>query len=569
MTQPTKSDVERQAEVAAATWQGGASGTTKTGNPIIDAEDIQPEQKPDLGCGILGRYPIISVTSFAAIGIGIGVGLSYWDPEDPEAKEKALKWIGLIGDLFIRALKAVVLPLVFCNVAVSIVDMIGQGRASSVGWKTIGLYIMTTLIASIIGLISVLIFQSQFTTGTFDETNEAYVALGCTDPGSVVMEDSTDSSLTCVADGNLTSPFSQFELLDLSGSLARADGAGFADLSMSDTVYAGVFLKMITDNVFFSFVDGNFAAVIIFAIVFGIALGKIYFEQEEEKLKDGSTGQTDAEMAVKFFTAMGEILLKMINWIIAVTPFAVCSLIAQAIGSQDDLAGAFGNVGWLIAANLVGYIGHFLVTDVGLHWLLTRKNPFAYLRFIIPAQTTALACASSAATLPVTLRCVKATGQVPDDIRTFILPLGATINMDGSAIYFPIACIWLAILNGQDVNAASYILLIILSTIGSAGAAPVPSSGLVLVITAYNTVFGGTGVPLGFEFVVAIDWFLDRCITALNVTGDTVVAHIVSCNTPYDDNFELGKDDIVAKSHMEVEDPTNITKGKSDSESDE
>jgi Na+/H+-dicarboxylate symporter len=216
-------------------------------------------------------------------------------------------------------------------------------------------------------------------------------------------------------------------------------------------------------------------------------------------------------------------------------------LIANAIGSQEDLAGAFSNVGYLIAANLVGYTTHFFFTDVFLHYLLTRKNPFTYLKHIVPAQTTALACASSAATLPVTLKCVKSTGVVPDDIRTFVLPLGATVNMDGSAIYFPCACIWLAILNGIEPNVGSYILLIILSTVGSAGAAPVPASGLVLVITAYNTVFGGSGIPNGFEFVVAIDWFLDRLITVLNVTGDTVVAHIVACRTPWKDNDSSNK----------------------------
>jgi len=447
----------------------------------------------------------------------------------------------LIGDLFIRCLKAVVLPLVFCNVAVSIVDMMMQGRASSVGWKTIGLYLCTTLIASIVGLISVLMFKNSFTTGIYEDQSQAFVSLGCTMEGSLLMESEVDGSVQCVADANMTSPYAHFELLDLTGSWARADGASFADLSMSDTVYSGVFLKLITDNIFFSFVDGNFASVIIFAIVFGIALGKIFFEQQLEKQHANSTQQTQAEFVVEFFTGIGEILLRMINWIIAVTPFAVCSLIANAVGSQSDLGGAFSNVGLMVLANLVGYILHFVFTDILLHWALTRKNPLSYLRFIIPAQTTALACASSAATLPVTLRCVKASKQVPDDIRTFVLPLGATINMDGSAIYFPIACIWLAILNGEDVNAASYILLIILSTIGSAGAAPVPASGLVLVITAYNTVFNSTGVPSGFEFVVAVDWFLDRCITALNVTGDTVVAHIVSCRTDWDPDFELGK----------------------------
>jgi len=507
----------------------------------VPAGDM-PIERPNLGCGILGRYPIISVVSGAAIGVGIGIGLSFWDTDD-ETKSTALQWIGLIGDLFIRCLKAVVLPLIFCNVAVSVVDMMMQGRASSVGWKTIGLYICTTLIASIIGLLSVLAFQSTFTQGEFEKGGAAFISLGCTEEGSYITE-LDDGSVQCMADANLTSPMTHFELKDLTLSLARADGASFADLTMSETVYSGVFLKMITDNIFYSFVDGNFAAVIIFAIVFGIALGKMYFEQALEKKHTGSTQQTQAEFIVEFFTGMGDILLRIINWIIAVTPFAVCSLIATAIGGQNDLEGTFANVGYLVAANLVGYIAHFVITDVGLHWALTGKNPFPYLKFIIPAQTTALACASSAATLPVTLRCVKASKQVPDDIRTFVLPLGATINMDGSAIYFPIACIWLAVLNGENITAASYVLLIILSTIGSAGAAPVPASGLVLVITAYNTVFGGTGVPTGFEFVVAVDWFLDRCITALNVTGDTVVAHIVSCRTDFDEDFELGKTEI-------------------------
>lgn len=249
-----------------------------------------------------------------------------------------------------------------------------------------------------------------------------------------------------------------------------------------------------------------------------------------------------ASYVVSFFQEMSEVLLKIINWIIMCTPFAVLSLIANAIGDQDDLKGAFSNVGYLIVANLCGFLAHFIITDIGLFYLVTGWNPFEYLRFIVPAQTTALACASSAATLPVTLRCVKATGKVPDDIRNFVCPLGATINMDGSAINFPCACIWLAVLNGINPDAGSYILLIILSTIGSAGAAPVPSASLVLVITAYNTVFGTSGVPKGFEFVVAIDWFLDRLVTSLNVTGDTVVCAVVASRTQLEQEMVTEKD---------------------------
>lgn len=306
---------------------------------------------------------------------------------------------------------------------------------------------------------------------------------------------------------------------------------------MSDTIYDGVFTKLITSNIFFSFVDSNFAAVIVFAIFFGVALGKVIFghgiSQHESSL-------------VKVFTELSELFLHLINWVIAITPFAVLSLIAQAIGQQDDLASSFANVGYLILASLTGFILHFVITDICLFAFLTKTNPLPYLKQIIPAQVTALSCASSAATLPVTLRCVKNTGLVPDDIRNFVCPLGATVNMDGSAIYFPCACIWLAYLNGVEPTAASYILLIILSTVGSVGTAPVPSSALVLIITAYNTVFGGTGTPNGFEFIVAIDWFVDRIITALNVTGDTVVCRIIAVRTPMtnireENNFTKGE----------------------------
>jgi Na+/H+-dicarboxylate symporter len=106
--------------------------------------------------------------------------------------------------------------------------------------------------------------------------------------------------------------------------------------------------------------------------------------------------------------------------------------------------------------------------------------------------------------------------------------MGATINMDGGAIYFPCACIWLAILNGMEPNFGNYILLIVLATVGSAGTAPVPSASLVLIITAYNTVFGTTGTPDGFSFILAIDWFMDRCRTVINVTGDAVVTALVA-----------------------------------------
>jgi Na+/H+-dicarboxylate symporter len=232
---------------------------------------------------------------------------------------------------------------------------------------------------------------------------------------------------------------------------------------------------------------------------------------------------------------------------------AVLSLIIKAVGGQNDLAGMFENVGYLVVATVLAMLLQFLVVYIGFFAFFTRTNPFTYLKFIVPAQTMAFACASSAATIPVTLKSVKSTGRVPDAIARFVIPLGATVNMDGGAIYFPCACIWLAILNGITPDIGSYFLLVIISTIGSAGTAPVPSASLVLIITAYNTVFNTTGTPDGFSYILAIDWFMDRLRTTLNVTGDAVVAGMVAslCDMEMEDDADDVENKIVSSESSE------------------
>ena len=219
----------------------------------------EDKQAGGIGCGPLAKYPILSVVGFAVVGIALGIGLGAWEPDNADVKVNVLKWIGLLGDLFIRALKAVILPLVFCNVAVSVVDMMLVGRASSVGLMAMVFFTITTMIASIIGLISILCFRGLFEQEKFEETGPSYIALGCQAEGSYLTE-MGDGTLMCSA-GTSANASSQFELIDVTGSLARTGGAGYADLSMSETIYDGLFIKMITDNIFFALVDSNFASV--------------------------------------------------------------------------------------------------------------------------------------------------------------------------------------------------------------------------------------------------------------------------------------------------------------------
>jgi len=416
--------------------------------------------------------------------------------------------------------EAVILPLVFINVAIAVVDMMAVGRASSVGKKTVMFYVITTLTASIVGVLCTMCIQPLFSKGESVSSDPPTIRLGCNAEDMFITE-AEDGSLSCAPSGDDDS--STFLIDDLTGAFVKKSGGPTSSYSMSDTVYDGVFVKLITSNIFNSFVKGNFASVVVFAIVFGIALSKIIFRQF------GAQPGAQARSAVfGFLKELDGIFMQIIYWIIMITPFAVFSLISAQVGKQDDLRDKFANVGYLILALLLGLAVHSLVVHFGLFYAVTKTNPIGYLKYLVPAQSLAFACSSSAATLPMTMRCVRASGRVPDAIGRFVLPLGATVNMDGTTIYFTVCCIWLAAFNGISPNVGELILLAIIASIGSMGSAPVPSGSLVLIITAYNTVFNATGVPKGFEFIIPIDWFLGRAQTILNITGDAVVAGMVS-----------------------------------------
>lgn len=178
--------------------------------------------------------------------------MSFWETDD-DTKDKVIKWIGLVGVLFIRALKCVILPLVFINVIISVVDMMSVGRAGSVGWKTIVAYTITTLIASVLGIIAILIFSPLFATGVFPPKEPPTVSLGCTNTSEFLTE-FPDGTVACSAE--TTSPENQyFYIEDLSASFVRTEGSIASEISLSDTVYEGVFMKLISDNYVFAFVS--------------------------------------------------------------------------------------------------------------------------------------------------------------------------------------------------------------------------------------------------------------------------------------------------------------------------
>mmetsp|Transcript_22466 Transcript_22466/g.42098 ORF Transcript_22466/g.42098 Transcript_22466/m.42098 type:complete len:543 (-) Transcript_22466:90-1718(-) len=476
------------------------------------------------------QYASLFVVIAAIIGLLIGYGFSQWDVSDDadakKAKSIAVLWIGLFGDLFIRMLKAVVLPLVFVNVIMATVDMLGLGQAGKVGKLTFLVYLLTTFFAALFGLLFTLIFKSKYNTKEESPEPSRVFSLNCPLDGLLVQN---ENNLECMstedietelvtADSSIET-FTQFGLNDISKSFVATETGSVIEKSLSDTLYEGIFLKIVTQNIVGSFVTSDFAAIVAFAIVFGVALYKTMTKRGETVQNPGSL--------LMMFKELDEVLLKLINWIIALTPIAIVSLIVKAVGNRD-LASVFSDVGWLVLTTMTGMLAHFLFTHIVMFYFITRRNPFGYFKFIVPAQLMAFASASSAATLPVTMNCVQNSGEVPSTLKRFVLSLGATINMDGSALYFPAAITFLAVSEGISLDVGQFVLIILISTIGSAGTAPVPSASLVLILTAFQTVTGLDFEPDAFALILAVDFFQDRLRTVLNVTGDASVARMVA-----------------------------------------
>lgn len=461
----TQPEVPKTLEVATAAASNDA------------VEDSEDQPKKGGCCGYIERYNLTSNLIAVILGISIGVGLSYWNPEASGKKDVLIQWLGLPGDMFIRALKCFVLPLVFVNIMIAVVDMMKMGKASSIGWTIIALYLITTVAAAFFGTMSTLIFMRFYST-------------------------------------------------ESDAILDEVDETSVQEMGISDVIYEGIFEKLVPKNIVDAFAKSNFTAVLFFAGVFGAAL-------TPELQRPGN-------VLLRVLKDIEKVLFRIIRWIIFLTPFAVVSMITKGIGKQSDLGPMFSNIGLLMAASFVAWGLQVIVVYIGLFALLTKSNPFTYFKHIAPAQLFAFSSASSAATIPVSLKAVRASGTVPDLIGRLVVPFGATVNMDGGAVYFVCACIWLGVLNGEKITFASFLMLIIIATIGSIGTAPVPSASLVLIMAAYNTVFDGTGEPNGFGYIFAIDWFMDRIRTTCNVTGDCIVSGIVAHRCPVDEDTTDG-----------------------------
>ncbi len=293
------------------------------------------------------------------------------------------------------------------------------------------------------------------------------------------------------------------------GEVVSSDGLEFAKATaVAPFSFESMILSFIPTNIFNSLGSGSMMQIIVFAVLFGVA--SLYLKPEEQKYLHG------------FFNAVSEAMLRMAGWIILLTPIGVFSLISYVIAEQgiDVILGLWKYILVVIGVILI----HGLMTLPALLAMFTKKNPYKYLSDVRESPIMAFSTASSAATLPVSMRVVEEMGGVSKKTASFVLPLGATVSMDGTAAYLTVAVLYIANLAGVDLSIGDQILLGVTVVSLSIGVAALPSASLVMMVVILNQI----GLPVEYmALIVAVDRILDMCRTSLNVTSDLIVTKIV------------------------------------------
>jgi Na+/H+-dicarboxylate symporter len=300
------------------------------------------------------------------------------------------------------------------------------------------------------------------------------------------------------------------------GAGAPGVGGDVPEVMHTQVTIGSLLLSMIPANPVKAMAEMQILPLIVFSLLFGAVL---------------TTMREKGKPLVDLFDSLNEAMMKLTDWVIQLAPFGVFALLAAVVAETG--AGIFANLGKYMATVLIGLSVHALVTLPVLLKLVGGAKPKRYFGKVAPALTTAFSTASSSATLPLTIDCVETEAKVSSRVSSFVLPLGATINMDGTALYESVAAVFIAQVYGIDLAFGQQVLIFLTATLAAIGAAGIPSAGLVTMAIVLNAV----GLPLeGIGMVLAVDRILDMCRTTVNVWGDTVgcavVARLMGEETP-------------------------------------
>tara|TARA_B100001245_G_scaffold235685_1_gene224159 strand:- start:75 stop:1349 length:1275 start_codon:yes stop_codon:yes gene_type:complete len=381
------------------------------------------------------------------------------------------EWISPFGKIFLNLLKLIAVPLVLSSLITGVASLSDTKKLSRIGSKTITIYIVTTTIAVTIGLISVNILQ----------------------PGDTVPEDMK----------------TKLQETYKSAASGRMEAAA----EVKDRSVLQPLVDMVPSNVFSSASNNrNMLQVVFVAIIVGIALIQI--------------PKNKGRPVLDFFEGINELVIKLVDNIMLIAPIGVFALISDTITSVagdnlNNILELLSALGYYMLAVIIGLILQMTITYTLVLKLFSKMNLKKFYQGIAPAQLLAFSTSSSGATLPVTMeRCEEELG-VSEEVSSFVLPLGATINMDGTALYQAVAAVFIAQTIGMDLTLGAQLTIVFTAVLASIGTAAVPGAGIIMLIIILEAI----GVPsAGIALILGVDRILDMMRTVTNVTGDASVA---------------------------------------------
>lgn len=369
-----------------------------------------------------------------------------------------------LGKLFLNALKMLIVPLIVSSIVVGVAGVGGVEGLGRLGGKTLGYYTLTTLLAILVGLVAVNLIR----------------------PG--------------VVDGD---PQDVFGFTGDTAALQETiGGKGGGDL-------VGIFLRMIPSNLVAAAAEGEMLGLIFFSLLYGFFLTRIAHEY--------------AEVQHNFFRGMSEIMMRITDLVMRFAPLGVFALVARTV--MDTGLAAFAPLAWFVTTVVLALGVHFLVVLPLLLYFIGGVNPLRHYQAMGASLLTAFSTASSSATLPITMECVEKNAGVSNKVASFVVPLGATVNMDGTALYECVAALFIAQAYGIELAMGTQFLVVLLALLTSIGVAGIPAASLV----AIAIILGAVGLPLeGIGLILAVDRILDMLRTAVNVFSDSCGAVIIA-----------------------------------------
>ncbi len=402
------------------------------------------------------------------IGMALGVGFGLIMANFEYGKDFISDWIKPFGTIFINSLKLIAIPLILASLIKGISDLKDITKLSKMGGATIAIYMITTVIAVSIGLIVVNIIK----------------------PGEFISEET------------------RIELINAYESDADTKREVAADTKNSGPLQS--LIDVVPSNIVSAASDNkNMLQIIFFSILFGISMILIP-QKKSRSIKE-------------FFDSLNAVILKIIDLIMLFAPYGVFALLATLIveAPKWDLLKSL----LLYSLTLILGLAILIVLYLIIVKIFTGKSPNYFLKGILPAQLVAFSTSSSAATLPVTMDRVHNHLGVKEEVSSFVLPIGATINMDGTALYQAIAAVFIAQTFGLDLSLGAQLGIILTATLASIGAAAVPSAGIIVLVI----VLSQAGIPeAGLALIFAVDRPLDMCRTVVNISGDATVSMLVN-----------------------------------------